>query len=75
ADSFAVHYDSADPKLNGIQQTFRSAKPDRTEKHGEWTTAHFTLPLPRFENRSNGSDFRLYVSGGEIIVKEVSLRK
>ena len=74
-DSFAVHYDSYHPALKGLDQAFRGTKPQRVEKKDGWNIAVFQLPEPRFENRSNGSDFRLFVSGGEIIVKSVSLRK
>jgi hypothetical protein len=74
-DSFAVHYDSYHPALKGLEQAFRGTKPQRIEQKDGWNIAVFRLPEPRFENRSNGSDFRLAVSGDEIIVKSVSLRK
>jgi len=74
-DSFAVHYDSYQPALKGLDQAFRGTKPQRVEQKDGWNVAVFHLPEPRFENRSNGSDFRLFASGDEIIVKSVSLRK
>jgi hypothetical protein len=46
------------------------------EQNDGWNIAVFRLPEPRFENRSNNADFRLCVEGGgELIVKQVSLRK
>lgn len=75
ADSFAVHYDSYHPGLKGLEQAFRGVKPVRVEQKEGWNVAVFRLPEPRFENRSNGADFRLFVEGGEIIVKNISLRK
>ncbi|MCL2116843.1 MAG: hypothetical protein FWH27_00295 [Planctomycetaceae bacterium] len=74
-DSFAVHYDSYHPTLKGLDQAFRGMKPRSVEQKDGWNTAVFHLPEPRFENRANGSDFRLFVHGGDIIVKSVSLRK
>jgi len=74
-DSFAVHYDSYNPALKGLDQAFRGTKPQRVEQKDGWNVAVFHLPEPRFENRSNGSDFRLFVDGDEIVVKEIFLRK
>ena len=74
-DSFAVHYDSYHPALKGLDQAFRGVKPQRVEQKDGWNIAVFQLPEPRFENRSNGSDFRLAAVGDEIIVKSVLLRK
>ena len=74
ADSFAVHYDSYHPALKGLDQAFRGTKPESVVQKDGWNIATFRLPEPRFENRSNGSDFRLFVSGGELIVKKVVLR-
>ena len=74
-DSFAVHYDSYHPALKGLDQAFRGVKPQRVEQKDGWNIAVFHLPEPRFENRANGSDFRLFVMGDEIIVKSISLWK
>ncbi len=74
-DSFAVHYDSYHPQLKGLDQAFRGTKPQRVERKDGWNVAIFRLPEPRFENRANGADFRLFVLGDEILVKEVRLRK
>ena len=73
-DSFAVHYDSYHPALKGLDQAFRGTKPQSVEHKDGWNVAVFHLPEPRFENRANGSDFRLFAAGDEIIVKSVSLR-
>ena len=75
ANSFAVHYDSYHPALKGLDQAFRGTKPANVIQKDGWNIATFHLPEPRFENRSNGSDFRLFVSGDEMIVQKVSLRK
>jgi len=75
ADSFAVHYDSYCPALKGLDQAFRGTKPAKVEQKDGWNIAVFRLPEPRFENRSNGADFRLFVSEDDIIVKKISLRK
>ncbi len=74
-DSFALHYDSYHPALKGLDQAFRGIKPERIEHKDGWNIATFRLPEPRFENRSNGSDFRLFAGGDEIVVKKISLRK
>jgi len=74
-DSFAVHYDSYHPSLKGLEQAFRGTKPQSVEQKDGWSIAVFRLPEPRFENRANGSDFRLAAVGDEILVKTISLRK
>ncbi len=47
------------------------------EIKGQWKTADFKLSEPRFINRTNGSDLRLAVTGGdmELAVRRVELRK
>jgi hypothetical protein len=75
ADAFSVHYDSYYPGLKGLDQAFRGVKPATVEQTEGWNIAVFQLPEPRFENRANGADFRLFVEGDDIIVKNVSLRK
>jgi len=74
ANSFGVNYDSYCPALKGLDQAFRGTKPQRVEQKDGWNVAVFQLPEPRFENRSNGFDFRLVATGDEIIVKCISLR-
>lgn len=72
-NSFAIHYDSRDPNLTGTAQRFKEARPQWQAGSGDWTVATFRLADARFENGSNGSDFRLYVSGDELIVQEISV--
>jgi hypothetical protein len=70
-DSFVIGYDSADPKLAGVHQQFRSGQRVSLTQSGEWRHATFTLPHARFANRSNGADFRLLAVGEDLIVSRV----
>lgn len=74
-DSFALHYDSADPELSGLAQEFRSAPGRKLDGTETWKEAVFRLPHARFANRANGADFRFVPAGGDLAVHRVVVRR
>ncbi len=74
--SFGVEYDSA-VNEGPLAGAFRPAGGVQVGGTGSWRTAEFKLTDCCFMNRSNGTDFRLAVFGGdiELAVSRVELRK
>jgi len=72
--NFCVEYDSADPRLEGLAQEFRSGPVQALQRSGQWKEARFVLPHARFAGRSNGSDFRLTTTGSDLVIGQVSVR-
>jgi len=75
AASWRIDYDSADPALEGLKQQFRETAAQPIAGTGAWKEVRFLLPHARFAGRSNGADFRLAASGGELAVSHVSIRR
>jgi len=75
ARELALQYDSADPKLRGLAQCFRGADGRKITGTRTWKQATFTLPNARFAGRANGVDFRLVVTGGDLAVSHVTIRR
>lgn len=74
--TMAVEFDSTvnEGPLDGA---FRPAGSTAIAGSGQWKTAEFKLSDCRFMNRSNGGDFRLVITGGELelAVRRVELHK
>ncbi len=75
AASFALEYDSADPKLTGPAQTFRAGGAWPIAGTKKWKQITLTLPHARFAGRTNGVDFRLSVTGGDLAVGHIAIRR
>ncbi len=73
--AFTIHYDSADPAVRGIEQSFHSGPTQEIQGSRKWKTVTFVLPHARFANRGNGCDFRLACTGAELSVAQVSVRR
>ncbi|MEX2286975.1 MAG: DUF5010 domain-containing protein [Planctomycetaceae bacterium] len=73
--SFHIEYDSSDPALSGLEQSFRPTEPKLLAGRKEWKQAVFTLPHARFSGRVNGGDFRLSCRDGELSVSRVTIRR
>jgi hypothetical protein len=73
--AFRVEYDSADPKIEGLMQQFRSGPSQATTSSGQWKEVRFVLPHARFAGRSNGADFRLAAADQDLVVCQVSVRR
>jgi len=73
--AFRLDYDSADPKLQGLPQAFRSAGSRAISGSGRWCKTQFHLEHARFAGRANGADFRLAADGAELVVAEVRVRR
>ncbi len=73
-----LQYDCADPTLSGVQRHFRGAPSknltEDEKQSRQWKTAVFPLKDPAFAGGTNGSDFRLSISSGEIYLRKVTLR-
>lgn len=72
---FRLEYDSADPKLKGIEQQFRPGHTQPLSGSKTWKQIKVVIPHARFAGRSNGGDFRLACSGAELSVSHVGLRR
>ncbi|MDH7568470.1 MAG: DUF5010 domain-containing protein [Armatimonadota bacterium] len=70
-----VHYDHVDPARSVREGAFAPGPAIPVARPGEWQTATFRLEGCRFANRGNGGDFRLAVSGGELAVARVVVRR
>ena len=70
-----IDYDSADPKLEGLEQRFRPGGAQSIGGTGTWKQVTFTLPHARFAGRANTADFRLAATGGDLAVSHVAIRR
>ena len=70
-----IDYDSADPKLEGLEQRFRPGGAQPIGGTGTWKQVTFTLPHARFAGRANSADFRLAATGGDLAVSHVAIRR
>jgi hypothetical protein len=73
--SWELHYDSADPKAEGLAQQFRAGHRQAVEGTGTWCQVSVTLPHARFAGRANGCDFRLAAHGGDLAVSRVAVQR
>jgi hypothetical protein len=72
---FRIQYDSRDPSLRGLNQQFRDGPGRRIENTRSWRTTTLVIPHARFAGRSNGADFRLACSGGDLVISHLSVRR
>ncbi|MCH5373237.1 MAG: hypothetical protein JJ992_04630 [Planctomycetes bacterium] len=75
AREFLIEYDSCDPRRSGLQQQFQAGPRQQITGSGQWREVTFRIDHARFANRSNGADFRLTVSNGDLVVSKVSVRR
>jgi hypothetical protein len=69
-----LEYDSTD--LSAPHQgAFKSAKPLSLGNTGQWKAYQVKLTDAAFTGRANGSDFRLSVPGGDLVLHRVAVRK
>jgi hypothetical protein len=54
--------------MGSHEGTFRLAGNIPVGRTGKWKTARFTLPQCRFMNRCNGTDFRIAILGGDMVL-------
>ncbi|MEA3365115.1 MAG: DUF5010 domain-containing protein, partial [Candidatus Hydrogenedentes bacterium] len=75
--SFALEYDSTDLDSGPVNGAFRHGGSVTLGQTEAWKSAVFELEQCRFDNRTNGGDFRLAVRGGpkELVVSKVQVRR
>ncbi len=73
ATSFLLEYDSRDPGTSGLTQQFRPGHRQPIHGTGRWKEVSFEVLLPRFARRTNGADFRLTCTDGDLAVSSITV--
>ena len=72
---FQLEYDSVAPEASVREGAFKAGQSITCGNTGKWRTVTVAIEDGRFANRSNGADFRLAVTGGDLTIRRITAQR